>query len=254
MRRRFGRLPIAMIMLSLVAAACAVETSVPSTSTSSSTTSVVETTTTIPPTSTTTSLPTTTTELRGDPVEGGPQRGAVLAVVGVAHDDVLNLRAAPGADQPILAGIPPTYEEIVALGETRSLPAWWVKVVYEDTVGWVNLSFLAFIGATSDVTAAILDQLGGSLEAATMTELGAEVAAAAASDDPPSDIVVVVDETVGDLGEITYDVIGLGDDSVAGVRLHIFGEPTTGGFSLRTVEMTALCQPVRGVDDDGLCV
>jgi hypothetical protein len=58
--------------------------------------------------------------------------------------------------------------------------------------------------------------------------------------------------TVGDLGEVTYDVIGLGDDAVYGYRLHVFGEPVTDGFSLRTVERTYLCS--RGVDADELCV
>jgi hypothetical protein len=58
--------------------------------------------------------------------------------------------------------------------------------------------------------------------------------------------------SVGDLGEVTYDVIGLGDDAVRGLRLHVFGQPIDEGFSLKTVEMTALCG--RGADDDGGCI
>ena len=59
---------------------------------------------------------------------------------------------------------------------------------------------------------------------------------------------------VGDLGEITLDVIGMGDDSILGERLHVFGDPDPGGesFTMRTVERTLLC--ARGVGDDGLCV
>ena len=66
-------------------------------------------------------------------------------------------------------------------------------------------------------------------------------------------IVVSVAPTVGDLGEVTYDVVGLGDDSLGGYRLHIFGQPTDsgGGFSLMAIEATAMCQ--RAVHD-GLCV
>jgi hypothetical protein len=187
-------------------------------------------------------------------VDSGPPRGAILSVVGVAHDDVLNLRASPGADQAILGGIPPTYDSVLALGATMALPTWWTNVEYDGTIGWVNVSYLAYAGATSDVTASVLAETGGSLDAGTMTELGASVADIMSSDEPPSEIVVVVPETVGDLGEVTYDVIGLGDDSVLGFRLHVFGTPTDSGFSLKTVESTVLCQPNRGVDDDGLCV
>ena len=65
---------------------------------------------------------------------------------------------------------------------------------------------------------------------------------------------MVIPPTVGDLGEVTFDVIGLLDDAQLGWRLHIFGQPTEGGegFSLKSVEGTALCG--RGVTDDGLCI
>ncbi|NNC44231.1 MAG: hypothetical protein HKO03_13440 [Acidimicrobiia bacterium] len=60
--------------------------------------------------------------------------------------------------------------------------------------------------------------------------------------------------TEGDLGEVTYDVVGIGDDSVLGERLHIFGQPTGdgSGFSLMAVESQVLCG--RGVTDQGLCI
>jgi hypothetical protein len=65
---------------------------------------------------------------------------------------------------------------------------------------------------------------------------------------------MVIPPTVGDLGEVTFDVVGLLDDAQLGWRLHIFGQPTEGGegFSLKSVEATALCG--RGVTEDGLCV
>ena len=58
-------------------------------------------------------------ELPGEPIEFGPRAGDVLAVVGVAHDDRLNLRAAPGTDQAILARLSPTEDAMVAQGATR---------------------------------------------------------------------------------------------------------------------------------------
>jgi enoyl-CoA hydratase len=36
--------------------------------------------------------------LPGEPIDFGPAAGDVLAVIGVSHDDVLNLRSAPGAE------------------------------------------------------------------------------------------------------------------------------------------------------------
>jgi hypothetical protein len=62
-----------------------------------------------------------------------------------------------------------------------------------------------------------------------------------------------VSPTVGDLGEVTYDVVGLGDDALGGVRIHIFGDPAEGeGFILSSVERTFICS--RGVTDDGFCI
>jgi hypothetical protein len=65
---------------------------------------------------------------------------------------------------------------------------------------------------------------------------------------------MVVTPTVNDLGEVTFDVVGLLDDSQLGWRLHIFGQPTEGGegFSLMSVEATAFCG--RGVTEEGFCV
>ena len=64
--------------------------------------------------------------------------------------------------------------------------------------------------------------------------------------------MVTVAPSVGDLGEVTYDVIGLGDDSVRGYRLHVFGEGlgAGGGFYLKSVEARVLC--ARGVTAGGL--
>jgi len=174
-------------------------------------------------------------------------------VVGVRHDDVLNLRAAPGADQPIIAEIPPTYTDLVAQGNTRDLsPGFWIEVDYEGTIGWVNFAFTAFEGHVTDETSTVIDELGERPVESTMTALGELVADVFNSDEEPQvDIVQVAEVTEGDLAEVTYDVIGLGDDSVLGFRLHIFAEETSDGFSLRSVEATLLCS--RGTDD-GLCV
>ena len=200
--------------------------------------------------STTTSTSTSTTtsgsgseELPGVAWDGFAQAGDVLAVIGVAHDDELNVRAAPGTDQEIVATLDPTADDVVATGRARELSrSFWYEVTADGVTGWVSLAFVAYEGGTDDATAEFLD--GGTLPAAeTMQDLGELVAAAFASTEPPSDIVQSVAPTVGDLGEVTYDVVGIGDDAGAGYRLHVFADPAEGGegFVLSNIERTWYC-------------
>ena len=232
-------------------------TSLEATTTMTATTSTANSsTTTVEGVSTTTQAETTTTGaggLPGEPIDFGPAAGDVLAVIGVAHDDMLNLRSAPGADQEILAGIPPLHADLAALGRTRELPrSFWIEVDYQGTTGWVNLSFVGYPGDTFDATSAIVDELGDIPSAPTMVELGESVAGVLGSEDPPSELVVTVAPRDGDPGEVTIDVIGLGDDAVRGLRTHVFGSPDDGGFVLDTVEVTSLCG--RGVTAEGSCI
>ncbi len=227
------------------------DTGVTSTTASTSTSAPAVSTTTTAATSTTAAVATTT--LAGEEIDFGPQAGDVLAVIGVRFDDVLNVRAGPGTDQPIVATLGPTSNEAVATGHTRALPrSFWTEVTVGGVTGWASLAFLAHLGLTDDITSAVVDALGAVPTAGTMEELGMMVAETQASAEPRSDLVVVEAPTVGDLGEITIDVVGLGDDALRGVRLHVLAEPTSDGFSLRTVEATLLCG--RGVTADGRCV
>ena len=88
-----------------------------------------------------------------------------------------------------------------------------------------------------------------------MLELGRIVATAESSTENPKSrlTVTVAPKTVGDLGEVTYDVVGFPDDSIAGERLHILGTPGD-RFTLKKVEATSLCR--RGVSGESprLCV
>jgi hypothetical protein len=174
-------------------------------------------------------------------------------VIGVRHDDVLNLRAGPGATHPIRDRIPPTYTHLVALGNTWQAPSSiWIEVDHDGTVGWVNVSYLGYEGDVVDETANVIADLGETPTAGTMPALGALVANLYTSGEPESDVVQVTEATSGDLSEVTYDVVGLGDDSVRGARLHVFAERGSGGFTLKSVEMTIICG--RGVDADARCV
>ena len=253
------RLLVLLGVVAVLAASCGstgdttTTTAAPATTVAPTTTTEPATTTSIAPT--TTAAPATTTTLPGEPMDFGPAAGDQIAVVGVAYDDVLNLRAAPGTDQEILLGLAPTYEDMIAKGNTRRLPASiWYEVDAAGATGWVSSRFVAYIGATEDVTALVVDRFGEIPSAETMLDLGDAVADVMKSQgEPESRITVTVAPDVGDVGEVTIDIIGFGDDALFGLRLVIFGQPLGSGegFSLMSVESTALCG--RGVSADGLC-
>ncbi len=216
---------------------------------------------TLTPEPTPTSEPTATTEPTPTPTLAGepfdflvPVEGELVAVVGVFFDDILEVHEAPGENTPLVGELPNLADNVEGTGQGRLLPnsIWW-RIRWGDVEGWVGSSFMARIGTTTDVTVEVMNLAGGSLEAETMLDLGTLVAGLLDSDDPASRVVVSVAPTIGDLGEITMDIIGLGDDALGGLRVTVFGQPNESGegFTLRTVESTALCS--RGVTPDGLC-
>jgi len=214
------------------------------------------------PGATTTATSGTTTSasgaaLPGERVELYPYAGARLAVVGVAAADKLKVRSGPGVEFGVLFELGPLAVNAIATGHNRSVGAagFWSEITADGRTGWANTTFLLQPGQVDDITAALFPTSSTRPKAETMSELGQVVARRRASAaDPPSNIVVVDGPTVGDLGEITVDVIGLGDDAQEGERLKIFAEPGPPGarFTVRTVEATALCS--RGVTNDKLCV
>lgn len=207
------------------------------------------------PSSSTTAAP-TPSELPGERIDIFPYEGAELAVVAVEADDVLNVRAAPGVEYAVVTALDPLADGILPTGHNRQLDdgSIWAEIDADGETGWANTAFLAHPGDVRDATSALYPTPADRPRAETMVELGELVAATVAGDgEPQPDIVVVDGPTVGDLGEITVDVVGFPDDSVLGDRLHVFAEPDPGGesFTVRTVEATTLCR--RGVSD-GLCV
>ena len=256
--RRTSRVVALVAVASLLAGACGDDdTADTTTSTStvpdSSTTSAS--TTTAPTTSTSTGsgsegIP--DADLPGEPFGLSPAAGRALAVVGVRFDDTLNVREVPGTDGEVIATLEPTSTDAVATGRARTVAEsiWWEVTTVDGLIGWIASSFTAQLGPTTDTTAAVIATLGATPEEASVQDLGFLVADTVDTDpDVPTDLVIVVaaDET-GDLAEVTIDVIGLGDDALRGVRLHVFGTPLESGdaFALKSVEATDLCDPTRG--------
>ena len=223
--------------------------------------------------------------LPGEPYEFGPAEGTSLAVVGVDYDDVVNVREVPLGEIVVTLGIPNprdgilvvsfvssgnaliwsgSWDDVIlATGRTRKLPdTVWYEVHVAGLIGWVNDAHLAPIGATHDVTAEIIDILDRTPVADTLTELAWTVGSAMASVEPPSRLVVVTEPILFEgLGEVTVDVLNVGDDSVLGFRLYMVAvaggdrmSDDPGPFTLRRVERTVLCYSHRGVTADGLCM
>lgn len=223
--------------------------------------------------------------LPGEPSELGPTEGAGLAVVGIRHDSALNMRDVPngtviarldnvmdGGREPAIYVRRPGSDDIiatvdlqtgvVATGNTRTLTtSIWHEFRAGDLTGWSSAAYLAQLGATEDATSEVVEALGEFPVADTMVELGLAVARTMASQEPRSSVVVSgAPGLSGDLGQVTVDVVGIGDDSVRGFRLVVFAHPAQnwtpddpGPFTLKSVERTVLCHSHRGASDDGVC-
>ncbi len=195
-------------------------------------------------------------QLPGEPFDLA-EEGTRLAVIGVRFDDVLTLRGRPGADQLVLAGLAPHADDLTATGRSRALTrSFWLEVVAGDgKVGWVSAKYIGVLGRTLDSTSAVTEALGGAPPSAPdMAGLGMTAARAMASEEPPSEIVMSGPPAEGETGEVVFDVVGLGDDSVLGMRLRVFGvRGADGGYTLERVEETVVCYPRRGATPEGLC-
>ena len=243
-----------LALVGLVVGACAGQANVPIAELdTTSTTQPASNPASVEPTTTTSAEPgsTSTTgpiELAGEEIDLGIRENAELTPVRVAHDDVLNLRAGPGIDAPVIFEIPPTRRVVHATGKARQLEnnSIWFQLQIGDPPGWANARYLAFLGPSNRVTEEITEQLVELPADAALEDVARMIAELHASDDPPSE--VVFSEFRGDF--IVVDVIGLGDDSVLGYRFMItFNQG--GGDLIELVVRVDLC--ARGLAIGDLC-
>ncbi len=167
-----------------------------------------------------------------------------MAVVGVAYDDTLNVRLAPGTDFETIGELKPDEIAVTATGHNRLLAdSFWVEIDRNGELGWVNERFVGYPGVSLD--------LESSLPAADATalELAQQVAEASASIDPPS-VITVAAEPGADI--VVMDVMGLRDDAAKGYRLTVTTAPTSKGREVIAVDQQIICS--RGLTPDGLCV
>ena len=226
--------------------------------------------------------------LPGEPYEFGPSAGAGLAVVGVAHDSALNVRDVPNGEviarlDNVMDGVrdPAVYVRepdsddiiatvdlqrgIVATGNARKLSTTtWHELRVGNLLGWASGTYLAPLGADRDATAEVVEALGGTPTADTLSDLGLRVSGVFASSGEVQSRTTISSRpgVFEALGDITLDVLGLPDVAVRGYRINItadagaedWTQEDAGPFTLRSVTVTPICDSHRGVSDEGLCV
>ncbi len=220
-----------------------------------------ETTTTTVPETTTTATP----PAWGEPFDDmyGPAAGEEIFVIGVRHDDVLNVRAGPGTEHAIVTALHP-WGSATATGENRILAsdAVWREVTTEGTTGWAHSAYLSRLGRWETDEWA-MTQLGDA-SAPTILGLGEMVidiyVRGPSEEDLPEECQPAVELTLAprwgnDGDELGYDVIGFCDDSVLGVRVHIFGSTTEAGdYYVVDIQARPMCWRGISVGSDGLCI
>ncbi|WP_419943644.1 hypothetical protein [Candidatus Poriferisodalis sp.] len=192
--------------------------------------------------------------LPGTPAALGPAEGTRLGVIGVTHDDWLNLREVPNgtivatlsirignsaAEGPSLlvqgpdgVGHLATLDIVglIATGRTRDLAtSTWHEIQAGPVTGWASRNYLAPFasGQRHDVTTEVLRGIGDAAQAATLHELATSVVEQFASaTDPVSRVRNVAPPSAFEgVVEVAFDVVGLPDDSARGYRLYIDAEP-----------------------------
>ncbi len=201
-------------------------------------------------------------EIPGAALDYGPVAGESLHVVGVRHDDVLNFRVDPDPTSAVVATVAPLHEAltIIASGQAWIAPSgtWW-KVTVNGEQAWANQSYLASIGHGDDFFYDVSKALG-ILRFETITDAAQAVAGTHTSETPESRVVIVgAPLTSGSGAGMAVDVLGLGDDSLKGIRIRIEVEfiyddsgENVEAVVLTDVYMNPLC--ARGSEAPGRCL
>jgi len=208
---------------------------------------------TLPPPPTTTAAQQVVTATTAADSDGEAEQRLVLSVVGIGYDSTLNVREEPGGQ--IVAKLDSTGTGIVPTGTRQEVSGvLWHEVHAAGVIGRVSGDYVTPLGATADTTTQIVARRGQTPSAANLAALGRTVAGAVASEEPESRVRISGEPTVGELSEVTMDVVGQPDDSIRGFRLRVFATRNSDGtFTLRNVEGTVMCYIDRGVSAQGLC-
>ena len=189
------------------------------------------------------------TELPGTPATFGPAAGTQLGVIGVAHDDWLNVRDVPNGEvvatltlqlspqSPAESALLVRDAEaeaafarigvagVTATGRSRDLAtSTWHEIQAGPIIGWASSNYLApLVPETAlDITAQVTADIDGATTADTFTALVERIVATVVSDEPASRVrTVAPPDAFEAVVDIAVDVVGQPDDSIRGYRLLI---------------------------------
>jgi len=169
-----------------------------------------------------------------------------VAIIGVERGGSAPMRALPGIDQPVIAEIPPTANNLFGFGEafqTPDLRLWWL-VRYESAQGWIEPG-AAYLGASEDVSV----RVAGTLSSTNYPTFGALIAEV----ETQYGNTVIVDITPeSESGAVLATVDALDGDAIrVGSRVVLTGQSSDSGYQLVAAIEFALCG--RGVDEAGAC-
>lgn len=190
--------------------------------------------------------------LPGEAVDTYPYEGATMVAVGLADNEFLAVFDLPDPTSPVVAELLWSDTGIVATGRNRTVDGeFWSEITFQSAVGWARTqSLLQPLDTTDEIVGELFpgelpaaDEIGV-IARAVVDEITVDPSARVAMFDFPDD--------VSQPGSVRVDVIGLGDDSVYGIRLLVTAERSDDGrLVLVSVEQRALCG--RGASSDS-CV
>lgn len=192
--------------------------------------------------------------LPGEAVDTYPYDGASLVAVGLTDDEFLAVFDLPDPTSPVVAELLWSDTGIVATGRNRTVDGeFWSEITFQGAVGWARTqSLLQPLDTTDEIVEdlfpdpadrPVADEIG-IVARAVVDAIGVEEFGRVAMFDFPDD--------VSQPGSVRVDIIGLGDDSVYGIRLLVTAERSADGrLVLASVEQRALCG--RGASSDS-CV
>jgi hypothetical protein len=162
-------------------------------------------------------------------------------VIGVESEPSPGLLSFPGQSGEPVFEVSPLEDDLEALGRAWEIDGVaWEWLLVQGHEGYLPRSWLGFIGEPEDVTSQF-----AALTSDSVARLGEEIA----SEIEATKTVLVAQASPL---EVVYDVVGLGDDSIAGYRIRVSArEEDTGGFAPESVERSPLC--TRGLTATGVC-
>ena len=184
-----------------------------------------------------------------------PISGAVVAVVGVEHWDILEIHEDPGVSSPLIDTLDPLDDTVVALGFARQLPQsiWWCISWEGGSGAWASSIYLSRL---ADPWQSYDSGRWVGLNAENLEDFLSEVESEYERD-PNSEggpMRIVISELDYSNNIVSFDVIGFLDDSVAGARLTFTATTQSdGSVTVTEVQYRAMCRRGGGPGSD-LCL